>query len=68
MPGHEISNLPKTNMNVYGRKSCEVCKKKKVRRKSSFWCKTCQVALCKNPCFDMFHAVKSSMIFPTKDY
>lgn len=38
-----------------GQKNCGYCSSKKKRKKTSFYCKTCDVALCVTPCFYKYH-------------
>lgn len=38
---------------------CAVCSKQNVRRETKYECKTCNVPLCVDPCFETYHTKKN---------
>lgn len=53
------SAVPATAKRKDAMKRCAVCKKHGLRKESRYECKTCEVALCVVPCFEVFHTKKN---------
>ena len=52
---HLPCRIPPTEKKVWPQKPCVICRRYGVRHDTRYFCKTCNVALCKSPCFEEFH-------------
>lgn len=51
---HFITKLSPTGKKAKPQR-CVVCVKKNIRKESTYWCPDCEVGLCFEPCFKIFH-------------
>lgn len=54
---HFPAHNPPTEKKKYAQKKCIVCTQRKLRKDTSIHCKTCNVALCVSPCFEVHHTL-----------
>ena len=54
---HFPSQIPSTDKKKYPQKPCVTCRRHGVRHDTRYYCKFCNVALCKDPCFREYHSV-----------
>ena len=54
---HIISQIPPTVKKKWPTKRCVICKNYGICHESRYYCKRCNVALCKNPCFKEYHSI-----------
>ena len=52
---HSPSRIPPTERKKYSQRRCVVCRKHGASRDTRYYCETCNVALCKTPCFEEYH-------------
>ena len=52
---HFPEYCPPTEKRARPLRACAQCRKKKIRKESSYWCKDCEVGLCAAPCFRDWH-------------
>jgi len=58
---HFLKSIPVTENKMRPTKRCVVCcskrdnSGKRIRRESRYWCENCQVGLCLEPCFEIYH-------------
>ena len=52
---HFVSTIPQSGGKKYPQKRCVICRKHGNPRDTRYWCKECDVALCKQGCFAEFH-------------
>ena len=55
---HFPAYIPRTPKKLHPPRQCVVCKAKKIRKESVYWCPDCRAALCAAPCFKIFHTLK----------
>ena len=55
---HFISQLPSTANKARAQRKCVRCRKMGIRKDTRFWCAKCNVALCLNQCFEIYHTKK----------
>lgn len=62
---HFISHIPPNPVKKEPRRRCAVCCSKqgadgkKIRKETRTWCEVCNVALCMEPCFKVYHTQES---------
>ena len=54
---HLLSQIPPTEKKKWPQKPCILCRKYGVRRDTRYYCKLCNAALCKEPCFREYHTM-----------
>lgn len=47
--------VPPTSLKKNALRKCIVCSRKKIRRESRYQCTECDVGLCVQPCFKIYH-------------
>lgn len=52
---HVSLRIPPTEKRKYPQKPCVVCTRHGIRHDTRYWCKVCNVGLCKGRCFDEYH-------------
>ncbi|GFX57315.1 piggyBac transposable element-derived protein 4 [Trichonephila clavipes] len=58
---HFASHIPPNPIKREPRRQCAVCcsikdaNRKKIRKETRIWCKDCEVGLCLEPCFELYH-------------
>ena len=53
---HVPSRLPPTEKKKWPQKKCFVCRKYGVRHDTRYYCRVCNKALCRSPCFKEYHS------------
>ena len=62
---HFASHIPPNDVKKDPRRQCAVCcskrneNGKRVRKETRIWCKDCEVGLCLEPCFEIYHTKKN---------
>lgn len=59
---HFLGKIPPTNNKINAARRCYVCantKNQKRRKETRYLCKQCDIALCFEPCFEIFHTQES---------
>ena len=54
---HFISQIPPTEKKKWPQKPCIICRRYGVRHDTRYYCKFCNTALCKEPCFREYHSM-----------
>ena len=54
---HFPSQIPSTDKKKYPQKPCVTCRRHGARHDTRYYCKFCNVALCKDPCFREYHSI-----------
>ena len=54
---HVPSRLPPTEKKKWPQKPCVVCRKYGTRHDTRYYCRMCNKALCKSPCFKEYHSM-----------
>lgn len=54
---HSLSQIPPTEKKKWPQKPCVTCRRYGVRHDTRYYCKCCNVALCKEPCFQEYHSM-----------
>ena len=54
---HLLSQIPPTEKKKWPQKPCVICRRSGVRHDTRYCCKCCNVALCKEPCFQEYHTM-----------
>ena len=54
---HMISQIPPTEKKKWPQKPCTICRRYGVRHDTRYYCKFCNAALCKEPCFREYHSM-----------
>ena len=55
---HLLSQIPATEKKKWPQKRCVYCRKYGTRRDTRYICSSCNIALCKSPCFSEYHSCK----------
>ncbi|KAF8787184.1 PiggyBac transposable element-derived protein like [Argiope bruennichi] len=61
---HFISHIPPNPIKREPRRRCAICCSKtgldgkRIRKETRMWCEDCNVALCVEPCFKIYHTEK----------
>ena len=55
---HLPSQIPATEKKKWPQKPCVYCRKYGTRRDTRYICSSCNIALCKSPCFSEYHSCK----------
>ena len=53
---HLLSQIPPTGKKKWPQKPCVICRRYGIRHDTRYYCKCCNVALCKEPCFQEHHS------------
>ncbi|XP_066918855.1 piggyBac transposable element-derived protein 4-like [Clytia hemisphaerica] len=61
---HFLAFLPATDKKLNAQKRCHRCTKRKIRKDTRYHCPDCNVPLCFEPCFKIYHTKRDY----TKDY
>ena len=56
--GHFISQIPSTKNKARAQRKCVRCTKLGIRRDTRYWYRKCNVGLCLNKCFEIYHTKK----------
>ena len=54
---HLPSQIPPTEKKKWPQKPCVICRRYGVRHDTRYYCKSCNAALCKDPCFGEYHSM-----------
>ena len=54
---HLLSQIPPTEKKKWPQKPCILCRRYGVRHDTRYYCKDCNAALCKEPCFREYHSM-----------
>ena len=54
---HLLSQIPPTEKKKWPQKPCVICRSYGVRHDTRYYCKCCNAALCKEPCFREYHSM-----------
>ena len=54
---HLLSQIPPTEKKKWPQKPCIICRRHGVRHDTRYYCKFCNAALCKEPCFREYHSM-----------
>ena len=54
---HLLSQIPPTEKKKWPQKPCIICRSYGVRHDTRYYCKCCNAALCKEPCFREYHSM-----------
>ena len=55
---HLPTRIPATEKKKWPQKPCVLCRKFGTRRDTRYFCSSCDIALCKSPCFSEYHSCK----------
>ena len=55
---HFPTQIPATEKKKWPQKPCVLCRKCGTRRDTRYFCSSCDIALCKSPCFSEYHSCK----------
>ena len=59
---HLPHQIPPTEKKKWPQKPCVMCRSCGVRHDTRYYCKACDVALCKSPCFEEYYFVNVILV------
>ena len=66
---HRLLPIPRTLKKKWPQKPCIICRKDgQLRRDTRYYCDACNVALCKNICFETYHKLDDKILSHTLIY
>ena len=53
---HVLVSLLTTSQEMQSRRRCRVCSRNKKRKPTSYFCQSCNIPLCRTPCYAIYHS------------